>query len=103
MLKDVPGVKRGHQSQPWGRRLRGREGRHTGGENEPNALSLRPECVSKTKRLFQEGFILIKPFGHIFAGEKQGKPRVLCVSTSLIETTCRRGDDGSSHLGAWLK
>lgn len=89
MLKDVPGVKRGHQRQPWGRRLRGREDRHTGRENELNLPSLRPKYASKIKLPFREGFIFIKPFNHNFAGEKLRKPRVLCIGDSFIEPTCR--------------
>lgn len=89
MLKDVPGVKRGHQSQPWGRRLRGREDRRTGRENELSLPSLRPKYASKIKLPFQEGFIFIKSFDHSFAGEKLRKPRVLCAGDSFIETTCR--------------
>lgn len=102
MPKDVPEVKSGYQPT-LGEEAEGREGRHTGRENEPNLPSLRPERIQKPSYHSNKVLFLSSLLITFLPGKKLGKPRVLHVGTGLIETTCRCGDNVSLHLGVRIK
>lgn len=94
MPEDVPGVKRGHDSQPWGKRRRGSESRSAfiPGEDTVNLTGFlrgQRSGPQQTKLPFQKTFHFITPLPTLLQGEKNTS---LMYSIGLAETTCSCGD-----------